>query len=188
MDYRHLKSKKSCSLFVIYNYFIVYVILYRQTIHHHKKHSHKKGLGKLFKKHHKKGTRRGLALLGRNTETERMQRHAAMTLAYLRNGIVNALWTAVVVACVKLAPILLFGFKLMFKSVLPLTGLALFGTNRGLFPQSNRGLFPQRLKDDRDDDDDIQIDDEIDDETDEDSEDEDRDISEEDDEKIKSYR
>lgn len=112
-------------------------------------------------------------MFGRVSESERLERRAAMSLAYIRNGVINALWTAVVVACVKLAPILLFGFKLMFKSVLPLTGLALFGTNRG--------LFPNHLKDDRDDDD-TQIDDD-DDDDDNESEDEDRDISEEKDEK-----
>lgn len=97
---------------------------------------------------------------------------------YIKNGIVNALWTAVVVACVKLAPILLFGFKLMFKSVLPLTGLALFGTNRG--------IFPQHLKDD-DDDGEIRLDDvDEDDDEDDESDDDDRDISDEKDEKDES--
>lgn len=106
-----------------------------------------------------------------------------MSHRYLRNGIVNALWTAAVVACVKLAPILLFGFKLMFKSVLPLTGLALFGTNRG--------LFPQYLKKDTDDDiqlDDIDDDDDDDDEFDEIEDDDDRDVSEEKDDISDRYR
>lgn len=100
----------------------------------------------------------------RRSESDRLERHAAMTLAYIKNGIVNALWTAVVVACVKLAPILLFGFKLMFKSVLPLTGLALFGANRGLFPQ-------QQSKHDHDDHGEIRLDDD-DDEVEEDEDDE----------------
>lgn len=60
----------------------------------------------------------------------------------------------------------------MFKSVLPLTGLALFGVNRGIFPQHFK---------EKDNDDDIRFDDEDDeDDDDEDlSDDEDRDISEE---------
>lgn len=150
---------------------------HRHTVHHHKKHSHKKGFGKLFKKH-KKGSNRGLGLFRRVSERERMERHATMTLAYIRNGVVNAFYTALVVACVKLTPILLFGFKLMFRSVLPLTGLALFGTNRGLFPN---------LKDDHHNDDDVQIDDDEDDDDDE-LDDEDRDISEEDEEKEKTNK
>lgn len=166
MDNLQIKGKIS-------NYFSYQIIIpaipHSETVHHHKKHSQKKGLGKLFSRQHKKGAKRGLALVGRNLEAARMERHAAMTLAYIKNGIVNALWTAVVVACVKLAPILLFGFKLMFKSVLPLTGLALFGTNRG--------LFPNQFKADRDDNDDVVIDDE----DDEESDDEDRDITEEND-------
>ncbi|XP_037044264.1 uncharacterized protein LOC119080151 [Bradysia coprophila] len=149
-------------------------------VHHHKKaESSKKLLAKLFKKH-KKGNRRGLALLQRRSESERLERHAAMTLTYIRNGIVNALWTAAVVACVKLAPILLFGFKLMFKSVLPLTGLALFGTNRGLFPKA--------LKKDDDDDEDVRFDDDEEDDEDDDEEEEDRDVTEEKEESGHHYR
>lgn len=67
----------------------------------------------------------------------------------------------------------------MFKSVLPLTGLALFG--------ANRGLFPQPLKDNEDDGE-IRLDrlddeDEDDVDDDDESDDEDRDVSEEKDEK-----
>lgn len=103
---------------------------------------------------------------------------------YLKNGIVNALWTALIVACVKLAPILLFGFKLIFKSVLPLTGLALFGA-RGLLPQRQLNL----KVDDVDDDGDIRFD-KIDEDDEDDEEDEldddDRDISDEKEEKDES--
>lgn len=45
----------------------------------------------------------------------------------------NALWTALVVACVKLTPLLLFGAKLFFQSVIPLAGMAIFHNRRGLF-------------------------------------------------------
>lgn len=46
---------------------------------------------------------------------------------------VNALWTALVVACVKLTPLLLFGVKLLFQSVIPLAGMAVFNNRKGLF-------------------------------------------------------
>ncbi len=95
----------------------------------------------------------------------------------------NALWTALVVACVKLAPILLFGFKLMFKSVLPLTGLALFGSNRGLFPQKKDDVDDDIRFDDDDDDEEEDDEDEL-----EDIDDDDRDVSEEKGESSRHYR
>ncbi|KAJ6627597.1 hypothetical protein Bhyg_16694, partial [Pseudolycoriella hygida] len=107
----------------------------QQAVHHHKHHILKKGLGKLLLKKRRNGRGRELAVIRRRSEAARLEKHAAMTLTYIRNGIMNALWTAVIVACVKLIPLLLFGFKLMFRSVLPLTGIALFGAGRGLFPQ-----------------------------------------------------
>lgn len=65
----------------------------------------------------------------------------------------------------------------MFKSVLPLTGLALFG--------ANRGLFPQQLKEDHDDGDLRLEDDGDEEEEDEEDEldDEEKDLSEEKDER-----
>lgn len=62
-----------------------------------------------------------------------LQRNAQRTLAFIRNGVVNAIWTALVVACVKLTPLLLYGVKLLFQSLVPLAGLAVRHNRRGLF-------------------------------------------------------
>lgn len=39
----------------------------------------------------------------------------------------NALWTALIVAAVKLVPLIFLAMKLMFQSVMPLAGFAAFG-------------------------------------------------------------
>lgn len=67
-----------------------------------------------------------------------LQRHAQRTMAFIRNGVVNALWTALVVACVKLTPLLLYGAKLLFQSVIPLAGMAVFHNRRGLFADAEQ--------------------------------------------------
>lgn len=52
-------------------------------------------------------------------------------LTFIKNGIFNALWTAIVVVCIKLAPLLLFGIKMLIHSFVP--GLAGRGNAGGLF-------------------------------------------------------
>lgn len=82
-----------------------------------------------------------------------LQRHAQRTMAFIRNGVVNALWTALVVACVKLTPLMLYGAKLLFQSVIPLAGMAVFHNRRGLFADAEqRDDDEQRFNDDDTDD------------------------------------
>lgn len=76
----------------------------------------------------RRGLRRGVT-----RRTVRMQRQAHQTLSFIKKGIVNALWTAVVVIIVKLAPLLLLGIKLMFKSMVPLAGMAVFQERQDVF-------------------------------------------------------
>lgn len=79
-----------------------------------------------------------------------LQRHAQRTLAFIRNGVVNALWTALVVACVKLTPLLLYGAKLLFQSVIPLAGMAIFNNRRGLFADHDRAFDDHHIDEDDD--------------------------------------
>lgn len=62
-----------------------------------------------------------------------MERHAQQTLAFIKHGLLDALWTGIIVAVVKLAPLLLFGVKMFFKSVSPTAGASIFNQRQGLF-------------------------------------------------------
>lgn len=66
-----------------------------------------------------------------------LQRRAQRTLTFIKNGIINALWTALAVACVKLTPLLLFAAKLLFQSAIPLASMALNQNRRGHFADAD---------------------------------------------------
>lgn len=68
---------------------------------------------------------RGLStLFGRSTA---LQRGTQAEVEIVKNGIIDAIWTGVLVAVVKMAPILLMGLKLLFSSFVP------FNNRGGLF-------------------------------------------------------
>lgn len=75
--------------------------------------------------------RRGLQQ--RSQTALRAERNAQQTLSFIKQGLSDALWTGIIVAAVKLAPLLLFGVKLFFKSVNPTAGTSIFNQRQGLF-------------------------------------------------------
>lgn len=66
-----------------------------------------------------------------------------MSLMYIKRGLVDAFWTAAIVFAVRLIPLVFYGLRLIFHSVTPLAGMALYQNRRGLF-NNRRDLFNQR--------------------------------------------
>lgn len=109
---------------------------------------------------------RGLnrAFGGTTADQQVTERTATQTLTFIKDGVVNALWTALIVAAVKLVPLIFLAVKLMFKSVIPLAGFAAFGGSGSgalsLFGgTANDDATPAALTDDDFDDDKYDYDD-----------------------------
>ncbi|GAB0092619.1 hypothetical protein DMENIID0001_076260 [Sergentomyia squamirostris] len=68
----------------------------------------------------------GLSLRLRNALDKTLSiTHAEKTFATLKSDLISAIWTGVIVAAVKMAPLILLGIKLVFKALLPLVGMSL---------------------------------------------------------------
>lgn len=67
------------------------------------------------------------------SRTTSIAQRNTQTLAFIKKGFLNALWTAVVVMIVKLAPLLLLAIKLTFKSMVPLAGMSVFQERQEAF-------------------------------------------------------
>lgn len=79
-----------------------------------------------------------------------IQQHAQRTFMYIKRGLIDALLTALVVFVVKMLPLVFYGLKLMFQSMIPLAGMAVYHNQRGLFaqrqPNRRLGVFGTRRR------------------------------------------
>lgn len=74
-----------------------------------------------------------------------IQEHAEQTLMYIKRGLLDAFWTAIIVFGVKILPLIFYGMKLLFKSVIPLAGMAVYHNRQNLFaPQPTRVFHGHR--------------------------------------------
>lgn len=90
---------------------------------------------------------RGLQLRSQNLQRFVSEQRAQQTLTFIRQTLLDAFWTGIVVAAVKLIPLLFVSMQSFFQSVLPVAGIAavrqqsLFTNNHPFFDANKLSGF-----------------------------------------------